>query len=119
MSTQRFLNELKELNDVYFVQYENIPSLLKDDNASKSNIIEYVSQSAEYNKEQKRKSDELITNTNRSKYKKADSSEQATTDYEIYREVILHFLHLTNTCKQSISFSLYFLLSILQSQQAQ
>lgn len=64
---------------------------MKDDNTSRSSIVEYVSQSAEYNREQKRKSDELITeddlqecqDTNRSKYQKADSGEQATTsDYK-------------------------------------
>jgi len=43
---------------------------LKDENTSRSNIIEYVSQSADFNKKQKRKSDELSTED-------ADNVEQA------------------------------------------
>ena len=39
----KYVNELKQLNDVYYVQYENISSVLKDDNTSRSSIIEYVS----------------------------------------------------------------------------
>ncbi|KAI8051065.1 uncharacterized protein B0P05DRAFT_562817 [Gilbertella persicaria] len=85
------VNELKQLNDVYYEQPENILSLLKDDNTSRSSIIEYVSQSAEYNREQKRKSDELITeddlqecqDTDRFKCQRADNDEQVTTsDYK-------------------------------------
>jgi hypothetical protein len=94
------VKELKQLNDVYCAQYEKILSLLKDERTSKSSIIEYVSQSAEYNKEQKRKSDELITeddleeyqNTELSKYQRADDGEQATTsDYEERMKFIKKF----------------------------
>lgn len=37
-----YVNELKQLSDVYFSQYKIIISLLKDGNTSRSNIIEYV-----------------------------------------------------------------------------
>lgn len=86
------MNELKQLDDVYYAQYRNILCLLKDDNTSRSSITKYVSQSAGYNREQKRKSDELIIteddlqeyqDTDRSKYQRADNGEQATTsDYK-------------------------------------
>ncbi|KAL7330048.1 hypothetical protein PS15p_205042 [Mucor circinelloides] len=85
------VNELKQLNDVYHTQYKNILSLLKDDSTPRSSIIEYVSQSAGYNREQKTKSDQLITeddlqeyqDTDRSKYQRTDNREQATTsDYK-------------------------------------
>lgn len=85
----KHVNELKQLNNVCHAQYENILSLLQDDNTPRSSIIQYVSQSAKYNKQQKRKSDELATSDDseddagRSKYQKADNGEQVKVpDYK-------------------------------------
>jgi hypothetical protein len=94
------VNELKQLNDVYYAHNEKILSLLKDENTSKSNIVEYLSQFSEYNKQQKRKLDELLTEDDleeyqiagRSKNQRADEDEQATTsDYEARMKFVEKF----------------------------
>ncbi|KAM3589908.1 hypothetical protein VKS41_000763 [Umbelopsis sp. WA50703] len=100
------VNELKQLNDVYYAHNEKILSLLKDENTSKSNIVEYLSQFSEYNKQQKRKLDELLTEDDleeyqiagRSKNQRADEDEQATTsDYTSYElRVTDHWLRVTS-----------------------
>lgn len=51
----------KQLSAIYCVQCGKVPSLLKHEHTSRSSIVEYVSKSAEYNKEQKRKSGKLST----------------------------------------------------------
>lgn len=61
---------------------------MKDEHTSRSSIVEYVSESAEYNKEQKRKSGKLSTeddledyqNTKRFKYQKTKSGESSEED---------------------------------------
>lgn len=74
-----YCNQLKELNDVYHQRYR---SLLKDENTSRNSIIDYVSQSTQYNREQKRKAEQDCQDSSLSKYQKAANEEQSTTpDY--------------------------------------
>lgn len=78
------------LHDTYCAQYEGILSLLKDKHTSKSGIIQYISQAAKYNKQQKRKSDEEYQNED-SKCQREDDGEQNTTSEESIKQFTFYF----------------------------
>ncbi|ORE08766.1 hypothetical protein BCV72DRAFT_83152 [Rhizopus microsporus var. microsporus] len=86
------LKELKRLNDTYYAQYEEILSLLKGKSTSKSSTIEYMSQAAKYNKQQKRKSDELFTEDDIEGYQnERPRCQRTTTDSSVTFQLTLKY----------------------------
>ncbi|KAI8885727.1 hypothetical protein K501DRAFT_331744 [Backusella circina FSU 941] len=69
-----FLEELKNLNDMYYKQYEKVLTMVTDDGLPRSAIKEYASQSLQYSIEQKRKFDEITSENHLSENQDLDES---------------------------------------------